>query len=103
MLLGRIPVTESPSARLLESPVYMLLEVLLLEESGETRVVDTAALGIRDAVAADAAAEDDGCAGELGVVEQVDIADVAAGEIDAVGEEESVKTSDGMTVDAEAG
>jgi len=97
-----IPVTELPSTRLLESPVYMLLEVLLLEESDETGIVDAAALGLGDVITSGDVAEDGGCADGLAVVEQVDIADVAAGGGD-VDKEESVKMPEGTTVDGEAG
>ncbi len=44
VLLRRTPMTESPSARLVKSPVDALLEVLEVEDSGETMVDDAAAL-----------------------------------------------------------
>jgi len=103
VLLGRIPVTESPSMRLLKSPVYMPLEVLELGELEESRVVDAAALGLGDVTEEDSAAEDDGWGMELCGVKQVEQVDVVSGGGDVVAEEESVRIPEGTTADEEAG
>ncbi len=103
VLLGRIPVTESPSTRLLESPVYMPLEVLELGELGESGVVNAAALGLGDVTEEDSATEDDGWGIELCGVKQVEQVDVVAGGGDVVAEEESVTIPEGTTADEEVG
>lgn len=77
VLLGRIPVTESPSVRLVAS-LDTLLEVLEVDESGDSRVVDAAALGLEDAAATDGAADNGGSRVELDGVEQVEQSDVVA-------------------------
>lgn len=94
VLLGRMPVTESPSARLVASSVEMLLEVLVVEESGEGGVVDAAAVGLGDIEEEDGAAEDGG-------VESVGIVDVASRREDVVREGISVKMPEGTTADGE--
>jgi hypothetical protein len=80
----------------------MLLEVLMVEESGESGVVDVAALGLGDITEEDGAAEDDGWGVELGGVEQMEQVDVVAGGGDVVAEE-SVRIPDGTAADGEAG
>jgi len=103
VLLGTIPVTESPSARPVASFVYMMLGVLVVGESGEGGVVDAAALGLGDVVVLDGAAEGGGRGEELGAMEQVEQVEAVAGEGDGVANEESVKIPEGMTADGEAG
>lgn len=103
VLLGRIPVTESPSTRLLESPVYMPLEVLELGKLGESGVVNAAALGLGDVTEEDSATEDDGWGIELCGVKRVEQVDVVAGGGDVVAEEESVTIPEGTTADEEVG
>lgn len=95
MLLARMPVTESPSARLVAPLVEMLLEVLVVEDSREGGVVDAAALGLGDVIGDDGAAEDGG-------VESVSTVDVASRREDVVREEESVKIPEGTTANEEA-
>ena len=106
VLLRRTPMTESPSARLVKSPVDALLEVLEVEDSGETMVDDAAALlkvsvmeelgetmgddaaalGLGDVTEEDDAAEGDGCGVELEGVEQVEQVDVVVRGGDVVAE-----------------